>query len=341
MIQKLDITNSSYIRLILILLGLAFLFVVRDVLVLLFITVILVAGLAPPVNRWAKYLTRPGAVVLVFLIIFAILGLIFRVLIPPLATQIQSFGTNLPELAATLNRTAHSNGIVAQASRVLVDNLNSLSGQLTNFGETIFSHTLGVISGVVAVVTIFVLTFYLLIEQDGLKKVYRGILAPEYYERISETTKKIAEKLGAWLRGQLLLMAVVGVFVTIAAAIIGLPYALALGLWAALTEVVPIIGPWIGAIPGVIVGLSISPFYGLLAAIVYVVIQQLESNFLVPKVMGRAVGLNPVVVVIAILIGDKLYGLTGVLLSVPLAAAMSVIAADWSAIRATFSQPKR
>ncbi len=335
---KLDITNSSYIRLILILLGLGFLFLVRDVLVLLFVTLIIVAGLSPTVNRWAKYLSRPGAVVLVFLIIFAVLGLIFRVLIPPLTSQIQAFGVHLPQIANTLNRTAHSNGTLAQISKVVVDNLNSVSGQLSNFGETIFSHTLGVVSGVVAIITIFVLSFYLLIEQDGLKKVYRGVLAPEYYERLAETTKKIAEKLGAWLRGQIFLMVVIGVFVTIGLAVMGIPFALALGLWAAITEIVPIIGPWIGAIPGVIVGLSISPLYGLLAAILYLVVQQLESNFLVPKVMSRAVGLNPVVVIIAILIGDKLYGLTGVLLSVPLAAAISVIAADWSAIRRTFDR---
>lgn len=336
--QKLDITNSSYIRLILILLGLGFLFLVRDVLVLMFVTIIIVAGLAPTVNRWAKYLTRPGAVVLVFLIIFAILGLIFRVLIPPLASQIQSFGAHLPEIATTLNRTAHSNSMLAQASKVVVDNLNSVSGQLSNFGGTIFSHTLGVVSGVVAVITIFVLSFYLLIEQDGLKKVYRSVLAPEYYERLAETTKKIADKLGAWLRGQIFLMIVIGIFVTIGLAVMGIPFALALGLWAAITEIVPIIGPWIGAIPGIIVALAISPLYGLLAAILYLVVQQLESNFLVPKVMSRAVGLNPVVVIIAILIGDKLYGLTGVLLSVPLAAVISVIAADWNAIRHTFSR---
>lgn len=334
---KLDITNSSYIRLVLILLGLVFLFVIRDVLVLLFITLIIVAGLAPTVNRWSRYLTRPGATVLLFLIIFAVFSLIVSVLIPPLSHQIQSFSARLPVLTADLSRSAHSSGMVAEFSRAVESNLQNLTSQLTNFGSTIFSHTLGVINGLVAAITIFVLSFYLLLEQDGLKRIYQGLLAPEYYERLAETTKKIGEKLGSWLRGQILLMIVVGVFVTIGLAIIGLPFALALGLWAALTEIIPIIGPWLGAIPGVIIGLSQSPLHGLLAAVVYLVVQQLESNFLVPKIMGRAVGLNPVVVIVAILIGDKLYGLTGILLSVPLAAVISVIAEDWHSIRRTFS----
>lgn len=335
---KIDITTSSYIRLILLLLGLVFLYLVRDVIVLLFITLIIVAGLAPTVNRLARYISRPGAVIVVFLAIFGILALIFSALIPPLAKQIQLFGANLPNLTSVLSRAAHTSGPLSQLSSVAVHNLNNLSSQLANLGETIFSHTLGVISGLVAVITIIVLSFYLLLEQDGLKKVYRGVLAPEYYERLAETTKKIAEKLGAWLRGQIVLMAAVGALTAIGVAIIGLPYALALGLWAALTEIIPILGPWLGAIPGVILGLSKSPLYGLLAAIIYVVVQQAESNFLVPRVMGRAVGLNPVIVIIAILIGGKLYGLTGILLSVPLAAVISVLAADWTAIRRTFDR---
>lgn len=334
--QKLDITTSSFVRLILILLGLIFLFVIRDVLVLFFVTIIVVAGLSPSVNRWARYITRPGAVIAVFLIIFGVLSLIFSLLVPPLVNQIQSFSENLPTVTRQLSSSVAHHGFLEQASNKVIANLNGLSGQLTNFSGAVFSHTLGVVSGLVAVLTIFVLTFYLLLEQDGLKKAYRGFLSPEYYERLAEITKKIAEKLGAWLRGQLLLMLIVGIFTAIGLAIIGLPFALALGLWAAITEIVPLVGPWIGAIPGVIIGFSRSPLYGLLALIIYVVVQQAESNFLVPKVMSRAVGLSPVVVIIAILIGDKLYGLTGVLLSVPLAAVISVIAQDWTAIRKTF-----
>lgn len=336
---KIDISTSSYVRLILILLGLAFLFIIRDVLVLLFITIIIFAGLSPTVNRWSKYLTRPGAVVVVFLLIIAGFSLIFTLLIPPLVSQIQQFSVNLPHYSRELSNVAHSgNGLFQQSSKLVVNGLNTVTSHLTNIGQTIFNQTLGVVSGLVAAVTVLVLSFYLLLEQNGLKKFYKGLLAPEYYERLAETTSKITDKLGGWLRGQLFLMAVIGAVVAISLAIIGLPYALALGLWAALTEIVPIIGPWVGAIPAIVVAFAKSPFYGLLVIIIYVVVQQLESNLLVPRVMSKAVGLNPIIVILALLVGDKLFGLTGILLSVPLAAAISVIAEDWSVIRRTFER---
>ncbi|MEK7202114.1 MAG: AI-2E family transporter [Patescibacteria group bacterium] len=333
--QKIDITNSTLIRFILILLSLWFVYYIRDVFVLLFLVLIIVAGLSPTVDRWAKNITRPGAVISVFLLIFVVLAAIFSLLVPPLIEQMQEFSVNLPTYAESLDR--QGDGFLPQLTDLIVKNINQLSGSLGNIGQLLFSKTVGVISGVVAVITVLVLTFYLLLEEEGLKKIYRGLLPAGHHEALSETTRKIASKLGAWLRGQLFLMFVVGAFSTIGLFIVGSPYALTLGLWSGLTEVIPILGPWIGAIPGVVVGLAESPLQGFLTLMVYVVVQQLEGNVLVPRIMSKAVGLNPFIVILAILIGGKLYGLMGVLLSVPLAAAISVVAEDWPLIRDTFS----
>lgn len=337
MSQKIDISLSTFIRLILLIAGIGFLYLIRDVLALLFIVLIIVAGLAPFVERWQKTLTRPGAVISVFLIFFVILAAIVYLLVPPLVSQIQQFSANLPELTQSFSE-APRGGFFDEVSRLVGQNLNNLSSQLANIGGVLFSRTIGVINGVVAVLTVLVLTFYLLIDDEGLKKLYKGLLPAEIHDNLTETTRKIAGKLGAWLRGQLLLMFAVGFFVTVGLLITQTPYALSLGIWAGLTEVIPIIGPWIGAVPGVIVGVAVSPLQGLLALLVYTIVQQLEGNILVPKIMAKAVGLNPVVVIIAILIGGKLYGLLGVLLSVPLAAVIGVIVEDWSVIRHTFGQ---
>jgi predicted PurR-regulated permease PerM len=201
----------------------------------------------------------------------------------------------------------------------------------------LFTQTLGLISGIVALITVFVLSFYLLIDESGIKRVYQGLIPSRYYDNLAETTRKIAVKLGAWLRGQLLMMLSVAGIVTIGLLLSGTPYALTLGIWAGLTEVVPIIGPWLGAIPGVIVALTVSPWHGLIALIIYILVQQFESNFLVPRIMSKAVGLNPVVVIIALLIGGKLYGILGVLLGVPLAAVVSVVVEDWPVLEETFT----
>jgi len=333
--QKIDISNSTLIRFILILLGLWFIFLIRDVLVLLFLVLIIVAGLNPTVDRWASVITRPGAVISVFLLIFAFLTAIFSLLVPPLVNQLQDFSFNLPSYIETLSR--EQEGFLASSSDLVARNLNQISSYLSNIGEFLFSKTIGVISGLVAIVTLLVLTFYLLLEEEGLRKIYKGLLPQEWHEALSETTRKIAGKLGAWIRGQLLLMLVVGLLTTLGLLIVGSPYALTLGIWSGLTEVIPILGPWIGAAPGVIVGLAESPLQGFLTLLVYLVVQQLEGNILVPRIMSRAVGLNPVIVILAILVGGKLYGLLGVLLAVPLAAAISVIAEDWHIIRQTFS----
>lgn len=337
--QKLDITNSTLIRFILILVAFWFVYYIRDVFVLLFLVLIIVAGLSPTVDRWAKTITRPGAVISVFLLIFIILAGIFSLLVPPLIHQMQDFSLNLP--AYTSNLSNQGGTFLPAFSDLIAKNISQLSSYLGNIGELLFSKTVGVVSGVVAVITIIVLSFYLLLEEEGVKKIYRGILPAEWHDALSETTRKIIGKLGSWIRGQLLLMFSVGLFITIGLFIIGSPYALSLGLWSGLTEVIPILGPWIGAAPGVIVGLTLSPLQGLLALIVYVIVQQLEGNILVPRVMSRAVGLNPVIVILAILIGGKIYGLMGILLSVPMAATISVIVEDWPIIRETFSKSSR
>lgn len=330
--QRIDITTSTMIRFILVLLGLWLLYVTRDILVLLFIVIIIVAALSPTVDRWAKYLTRPGAVVAIFLSVFAIVTLIFSLIIPPFVDQLRDFSLNLPLYADQLSRS-NNPAFIDSLVNLVKENLNTISSQLSNVGANILSKTAGVISGVVAVITIIVLSFYLLLEEEGVKKIYRGILPAEWHAPFSEITRKIAIKLGAWLRGQLVLMGAVGLLTTLGLLVIGHPYALTLGIWSGVTEVIPIVGPWIGAVPGIVVGLTDSPLQGFLALVVYLIVQQLENTVLVPKIMGKAVGLNPFVVIVAILVGGKLYGLTGVLLSVPLAAAISVIVDDWSVIR--------
>jgi predicted PurR-regulated permease PerM len=331
--QKIDISTSTFIRLILVLLGLWFLYYIRDVLVLLFIVLIIVASLAPSVDIWAKKITRPGAVISIFALILLTIGLIFSLLVPPLVSQMQQFSHNLPAYAQDLSRYSRDTGTLSSITDYVSKNLSNLSNQLGNFSQVIFNQALGVINGIVAMFTVIVLSFYLLLEQDGLRKIVKGVVPESIHEAYLEILKKILGKLGNWLRGQLVLMLAVGLCVTIGLLIIGSPYALTLGLWAGLTEIIPFVGPWLGAIPGVAVGLAQSPIQGFLALVIYVLIQQLEANFLAPKIMSKAVGLNPVVVIIALLVGGKVYGIMGVLLAVPTAAILSVIVEDWSTIK--------
>ncbi len=336
MTQKLDITSSTLIRFILILLGLGFLYMIRDVLALVFVVLILVAALYPTVDKWSKYLTRPGAVVIIFLIIIGVLAGVLSLLVPPLISQIQEVSSNMPHYISILNQ-ASTNGNLSQFSKVVAQNLNSISSQLGNVGGTILDTTIGFVSGLVAIVVIFVISFYLLVNEEGWKKLFKGIVPSEFHEKLSETTLKIAGKLGAWLRGELFVMAAVGTLTGLGLFIVGTPYALTLGIMTGLLDIIPMVGSWIAGAIAVIIALTVSPLHALLVLIVFAIVMQIEGHFIVPKIMSKAVGLNPVVVILAILIGDKVYGLLGVLLAVPMAAVISVIFEDWQVIRETFT----
>lgn len=339
MIQKIDITNSTIIRFILILLGLYFLYMIRDVLALVFMVLIIVAALYPTVDKWSRYVTRPGAVITLFVIILLILIGAFSLLFPPLITQIKEVSSNLPQYVNQLNQTS-SDGNLSQLSKIVTQNLDNVSNQLGNVGGTLLDTTVGFVSGMVAIATIFVVSFYLLVDEEGWKKLCKGLVPADIYEKMTDMILKIAGKLGAWLRGELVVMAIVGSLTGVGLVIVGTPYALTLGVMAGLFEIIPMIGAWISAAVGLIIGLTVSPLHGLLALLVYGLVQQIEGHILIPKIMGKAVGLNPVVVILAILIGDKVYGLLGVLLAVPLAAVISVLFEDWSVIRETFSSRK-
>ena len=127
-------------------------------------------------------------------------------------------------------------------------------------------------------------------------------------------------------------MAILGTLIYIGLTILGVKYALVLALIAGLTEAIPFVGPFIGAVPAVFLAFLESPFKALLVLILYIVVQQLENNIIVPKVMQKTVGLNPIVVMVAILLGAKLAGVLGALLAIPIATAAMVVAKGWFGI---------
>ena len=182
----------------------------------------------------------------------------------------------------------------------------------------IFSLLGGFDSGLILIVV----SFYLASQENGIEHFLRMITPVRDEEYVVDLWARASAKIGRWLRGQLLLGLIVGALVYLALTILGIRYALSLGLLAVILELVPIIGPILAAIPAVFLGFLSSPLLGFIVALVYVAIQQLESHLLVPVVMQRTVGLNPLVVIISLLVGAKLGGILGMFLAVPLAAAV-------------------
>ena len=327
-----DISWVSILKVITALLAVWLVWSVQDIIILFFIVLVLVAALSPVVDFWSKKINRALATSLVYLLILACLVLIGFVIIPPVATQVRSLSYDLPYLSKQIFP-------VFGAWRDVIDfstqSLTSLASQLQTVSSSIYSTTVGFIGGVVGVFTVLVLTFYLLLEEQGAKNFLYKYLPIQNRETYIEIMQKVGLKMGAWMRGQLFLALVVGVIDFAGLVIIGVPYALTLGVWAGLTEIIPYIGPVLGAIPAIIIALTISPIQGLLVLIFFIVVQQVESNFLVPKIMQKAVGLSPVIIILVLLIGGKLAGILGIILAVPVAATIGVFVQELPKLKNT------
>jgi len=177
-------------------------------------------------------------------------------------------------------------------------------------------------------VATFMMAFYLVVQENGLKHFVRSITPSRYQATVADAMNKIQDKLGLWLRGQLLLMLIIGVFDYLGLRLLGMDYALILALWAGVTEIIPYVGPILGGIPPVFLALSISPARALWVALFFLVAQQLESNFVVPIVMKRAVGLNPVISISVVLIGARLGCVVGARMAIPMATVAAVVVSD-------------
>lgn len=326
----IEISFFSIIKVVIILLGLVFLWQIRDILLLLFIVLVIVAALSPVVDKWSTKMNRIIAVTLIYIIMIAIISGIGAIVFPPLVEQIQQLAEKLPDYLYKIFPDFGSWREIITSSQA---GLTKTAQEISQFGLKLYSATLGFFDGLIAVFTIIILTFYLLLEQNGVKKFVFNYFPLENREQVINVAHKIGIKMGGWLRGQLLLGATVGLIDGIGLGLLGVDYALTLGVWAGFTELIPYIGPVLGAIPGVLLAFMESPLLGVLVLAFYVVVQQLEASFLVPKIMQKAVGLSPVIIIIAILIGAKIAGLTGVVLSIPAAAIISVIFTEWSQIK--------
>jgi predicted PurR-regulated permease PerM len=332
---RLDIPFITIIKVVAALLGIYLIFLIRDVIALLFITVIFVAALSPIIDYLKKYMHRTLAVTIVFLGILAIVAGILYAIIPPLVDQSKQLAENLPGWITKLTpyyQAAHDYLPSLQSS------LDKISSSLATASGNIFSATASIFGGVVSLITVIVLSFYFLLDEQAFKSSIFAVLPPQKREDVAEIAKKISLKVGDWLRGQLSLGLIVGAMDLIGLLIIGVPYALTLALISAVFELIPVVGPILSGAIAAAVALTISPVKALFVVILYVVVQQLENHILVPQIMKKAVGLSPVIVILAIFTGAKLLGITGALLAIPIAASISVIALDWNVVKRIFTE---
>ena len=327
--QTINISTSTIFRVILILLGLVFLFVIRDIVLILFISIIIAAAVNEPVS-WMqrKRVPRLLGVVFLYLLLFLILAGLTTLILPPLAQQVRDLGGNFPELVSKTGIALEEWWGEYQGADQLKNIFGNFSDKISQLAQNVFSGIVNLFGGIFSALVILVISFYLSLKENGMKKFVLSFTPSEHQHYVSGLIDRIYVKIGGWLRGQLLLMLIIGILTYIGLLILGVEYALVLAILAGVLEIIPYLGPALWAIPAFILAFLKSPILAVWVLVLYVVIQQLENYVVAPQVMKKTVGLNPITIIIVMMIGIKLAGILGIILSVPLAAAVHEVWAD-------------
>lgn len=317
--KKIEISHKTIIFTVLFLLSLWFLFQIRQLILILFIAIIFTSALNPVVDRLERWrLPRWLGILILYIVAIGGIGGAIALLIQPLIDQ----------TATVINRIIEYSG---QLSQFGIDP-NLITSQFTQLGfvpANILQAIVGFFSNIFSVFFVAIITFYLLLERKNLRK-YLVILFGEGRERQAEDfVNKIEKQLGGWVRGEAVLMTVIGILTYIGLKILGIEFALPLAIFAGLFEIVPNIGPIISAFPAILIGFSISPVMGLAVTALYFLINQFENVLIAPKVMQKAVGLNPLFIILALAVGLKLAGTMGAILAVPVVLVIKVIYNDF------------
>ena len=309
--------------------GLYLLWTIHKVLFLLFLGILVATAIEPLVNRLRRGpFSRGSGVLVVYTAIVLIIGLPTVIFAPSLTAQADAFIGTIPERIASLRPLAEQLRPHA-LQNVAVNAIDRVGETVSNpvpaEPESLVEVGAAAAESLLHFITVFFLAFYWLVERATIKRALLRLVPPRRAKDVNAVWLEVEEKLGGWVRGQLILMLAIAVMAGIGYVVIGLPNPLLLAVLAGIGEMIPMIGPFLAFAPAVIVALTIEPYVALLVIGYAFVIQQIESNILLPRVMGRAVGISPLTVVLGILIGSILYGLPGAFLAVPVAAAIQVI----------------
>lgn len=292
---------------------------IKGIIIAIFISYIIMAAFLPFVDSLRKRrVPRVLSVVIPYLIVFAFFTSLVIPLIPFFASQIQSLFVIFPRY---LDQAAGILGIQIDASR-----LGSFFGsEIGLISQNAFALTSKVFGGIFSTLTIFVVSFYLLLDHDRIKKYLVNLFPIQNQKGVLLITSQIEEKLGGWFRGQIILSLFIGTITWIGLTVLGLEFALPLALIAGILEIVPTIGPILAAIPAIIVALNTSFNAALIVVLFYIILQAVENNLLVPRIMQKAVGLHPIAIIISVIIGSELLGILGALLAIPFISLLLII----------------
>ena len=320
--RKIEVSHRTIIFTALFIGLLWFLYFIRDIVIQLAIALLIAAVLNPPVSRLSKIkIPRALSILVIYILSLGILGGAIVLILAPLVEQTTSFANSLPEYL----------GRISMPFLIEGDLLGQFTSQLGSMPANLVKFSISVFSNILTVLAIFIFSFYFLLSRTKLEGFLAGLFGEEIGREYIPMIDELEGRLGGWARGQLILMLIVGVANYIGLTLLGIPFALPLALLAGVLEIVPTLGPIIASIPAMIVGFGISPVAGFGAAILSFLVNQLENYILVPKIMERSAGVNPIITIIAIIVGFRLAGVAGAILAVPTVITLGVLSKKYFA----------
>ena len=332
MSQHIEISPKTIFLTIFIILGVFFLFAIRDILLLLTLAAVIAVAFDPIVERFQKHkISRLSAVSLVYLILLLSLVLFFSLMVPPVIEQGRQLSSNFPQYANKIldsfdffKNFLLEHNLISEREGLFEKLISYLEeGYLEKGAISLFTFTLNIFNGLIFAGTVIIISFFLVLEKKPIKKFIKFFIPEKYHFLTTNLLENLKIKIGRWILGQLFLSFLIGLIILIGLSILKVPYALLLALLAGVLDIIPYLGPVVATIPAIFIGFLISPWVGLTVFLLYAAVQIIENLAVRPALFSKTIGINPVVVIISFIIGAKLAGIIGILLAIPIVIALT------------------
>lgn len=320
---------------------------INEILIIFFVSLLFASAIDPWIDRLERMrVPRSLSILLFYLLIFGVFWILVVSLVPLIAIQLSELASRIQTLISNLVQNGNSpipfvnslkDGLQSLVddldTQILIENasssLSKISTSLGGVAGNVWEAMKILFNGIFNFILVLFLTYFMAVDSRGIEAFVKSLFASKHGDYIAAKSVAIREKIGYWLRGQLLLMISVGVLVYIGLSIVGVQYAATLALVAGLTEVIPVAGPILAFIFALPIAANQSFWMVGWLVLVYVIVQQFENNILVPIIMKKSVGLSPIVIMFAMLVGYHFLNILGIILSVPVASTVNIFLIDY------------
>lgn len=302
----------------------------RGVFIVLFTAILVAAAVSPPARFLARYhVPRAITILLIYILAVAVLAGVIALIVPVVVSEVDNLRASLPtyfnEIQQLVNRVSPDQATKFSGQGAL----NQLSTRLSDVAGTLTDIVFSLVSGSISLVLILVMAFFMAVDENFAKSVITRFVPPEQQPQVQRIMGRIGTRMGQWARAQMLLALFFGVVFGIGLRIIGIDYAVTLGVIGGVLEIIPYVGGFTTVVLASLIALAQHPVLVIPVVIWYTVVVEIEGHVVAPKLMDRVLGIHPLVIIIALFLGGESLGILGALLAVPLAIVFDVLLAEF------------